>query len=41
LAGDAAATDPACSKSPRKADVAAMASGGDPAADFTYRVAPR
>jgi pyrroloquinoline quinone biosynthesis protein E len=41
LAGDAAATDPACSKSPRKADVAAMASGGDPAADFTYRIAPR
>ncbi|MFT4792681.1 MAG: pyrroloquinoline quinone biosynthesis protein E [Paracoccaceae bacterium] len=41
LAGDPAATDPVCSKSPRKADIAAMAGEGDPSAEFTYRVAPR
>ncbi|MFT7026243.1 MAG: pyrroloquinoline quinone biosynthesis protein E [Paracoccaceae bacterium] len=41
LAGDAAATDPVCSKSPRKSDIAALAAQGDPDAPFTHRIAVR
>ena len=37
LAGDAAATDPVCSKSPRKGEMLALARAGDPEADLVYR----
>ncbi|MGG7567144.1 pyrroloquinoline quinone biosynthesis protein PqqE [Rhodovulum sp. DZ06] len=39
LAGDAAATDPVCSKSPHKGAVLEMARKGDPAAPLVYREA--
>ena len=37
LAGDAAATDPVCTKSPRKGEMLALARAGDPEADLVYR----